>query len=702
MGTLITDIVQLEAELIDTELINWYGRDFAFDVETSGLDPCKDRLLGLALTFSDYEGSHHSFYIAFEHTIPQDDDTYPTKSLTPRSEAVTRLRSLFSQPDVVMVAHNAKFDLHFLRRAGIVPQGILYDTMLAAHLLDENRPKGLKELAYLVGLEQVHYQELTHYPGFKKDELLGVPLEDAAAYAMRDTETTWTLWSRFNQELSDDGLDAAFARSMALLPVLLDMEARGISLDMGLVREVQEQYRAIRDDAELDVWEAGIATVLVKLGDDLSGWADALGPSHLKPLKDLLPDTDLTGIEKITYAGIELPVLRKPNKAFQPRVPWFNAGSNNHIADLLYQHHGLAIPKDLDLDKAGSKPCVDKDTLKILRFALGEQAPPLLDALLTYRKASKLLSTYLDVYEQRADANDHHCIRTSFNQAVAETGRLSSSQPNLQNQPARGPEGALIRSLFVARPGHKLIVADYAMMELRMAAHFSNDDTMLTAFAEGQDLHSLTAANQTGVTYEAFMGLLAAGDSRAKAARFIGKTSNFGLLYGMGAKKFRLYLLVNNGVLVTPDEAQALIQGFNRTFAGVQTWKRQIMQFAHHHQFVYTIAERKRRLPGLVSPQHWQQAEAERQAVNAVVQGSCADIMIEVMPPIQAAMTALGGSLLLTVHDELVAEVPEESAQTAATLMSTLMADLPNERHCLVCPLVVEAHVGDSWGDAKG
>ena len=397
----------------------------------------------------------------------------------------------------------------------------------------------------------------------------------------------------------------------------------------------------------------------------------------------------------------ELPLCRLPRANTLVRVPWFNPGSVQQLRSLLFEWHAIRVRTDIDLNlNAKGEISADKDTLKVLAHELGEAAPAVLNDILEYRKCSKLVSTYLKPFINLADKDDHNCLRTNFNQTIAKTGRLSSSNPiNLQNIPSRGPEGKACRSMFVARSGHLLVVADYNMMELRMAAHFSRDPEMMRAFREGLDLHTLTAASQTGWTYELAAQLLEEGDPEMKGARQIGKTSNFGLLYGMGPKKFQRFLLVQNGTKVTYDQAWNLIETFNDTYSGVTKWKRQVERFAQQHQYVTTLRGRKRRLPDIRSDDMAKVRTAQRQAVNAVVQGSCADIICEAIPAIQQAMKEFGGSLLLQVHDELVAEVPEEYAEAAARIMERLMVERVNQE--LRVPLTCEAGIGESWASAK-
>lgn len=701
----------------------WMDQDFAIDLETTGLDYMKDRIVGVALTFAD----GRDYYLVFEHTKPialqgvehlegPDPATvyktiYPSIAFLPRA-AVCRgvLQDLLGQEDVQVIAHNLKFELHFLSRQGVTFHGKLVDTMLAAQLVDENRRVGLKNFGSLIDKPLKNYLEMEHYPGFAKQEILGVPLERVADYAMDDTATTYALWQHLRPLLATEGVEHAFYDIwMPLLHSLQEMEARGIAMDIEGVRKAKETYTAIAREAELAVWKEGIRMVLKPPQPEQ--WENIPDP-YLKTLCTLDEPYDvLDGGDNVRVRGVTLPVWRKytkagvESKAFRPRIPWFNPGSTTQIKALLWDHLKLPIMEAAEVfdlkfsgDEGDPLYAADRDNLTILKAEMGEMCPKVVDDLLRLRKASKLLSTYLTTYEEKCDATDHYALRTSFNQASTDTGRLSSSKPNLQNQPARGAEGQLVRSLFIARPGHQLVVADYSMMELRLAAHFSGDPVMIQAFREGRDLHSVTAAGQKGMTYEDFTCALASGDAQAKTARFIGKTSNFGLLYGMGPRKFQKLLMVDAGVKVSLDEAFALVEQFNDTYQVLTRWKRDLSRWIEEHGYVDTIRGRKRRLPGVFSEVEWIRRGALRQGINARIQGSCADLICEVIPPIQDQFVALGGSLLLQVHDELVGEAPDEHASLAARLMSKMMTE--NTRDFLV-PLVAEAGVGQTWGGAK-
>jgi DNA polymerase I-like protein with 3'-5' exonuclease and polymerase domains len=716
VGASSRQIIMQYPQLLREFNTGWMGQDFAIDLETTGLDYTRDRILGVALTFAD----GRSYYLVFEHTEPLHEQfvgdsteavtLYPSRTHLPRI-GVCRgvLQDLLAQEDVTVIAHNLKFELHFLSKQGVQFYGKLVDTMLAAQLIDENRRVGLKTFGSLVGMPLKNYTELEHYPGFAKQEILGLPLDVAAHYAMDDTAATWALWQLFEPQLAEEGVEHAFYDIwMPLLHSLQEMEARGIAMDIDGVREAAVKYEKIAQEAEHAVWRVGIEMVLDRYVNELD-WLH-IPDAYLKTLHTLDEPYEDAG-DGVIVRGVALPVWRKYNKngsesrAFKPRIPWFNPGSTAQIKELLWQHLGLPaaqVAEVFDLKFGGDENdpiyAADRDNLTIIKSEMGEKCPQVVNDLLTFRKASKLLSTYLRTYEERCDASDSYCLRTNFNQASTDTGRLSSSRPNLQNQPARGEEGRLIRSLFIARPGYKLVVADYSMMELRLAAHFSGDPVMVGAFKQGLDLHAVTAASQQGVEYGDFMDSLAQGDPQATKARFIGKTSNFGLLYGMGPHKFQKLLLVDAGVKVSLDEAFELVEQFNDTYETLTRWKRELSRWIVEHEYIDTIAGRKRRLPSVASPVEWIRRGALRQGINARIQGSCADIICEVIPPIQDQFVALGGSLLLQVHDELVGEVPHERAELAAGLMSKMMTETTRD---FLVPLVAEAGIGDTWGGAK-
>ncbi|WP_243440129.1 DNA polymerase I [Fundidesulfovibrio soli] len=349
----------------------------------------------------------------------------------------------------------------------------------------------------------------------------------------------------------------------------------------------------------------------------------------------------------------------------------FNVRSSQQLADVLYNQLGLKAP--------GKTPGGAASTsAEVLERLAGQH--PLVDTVLEYRKLEKLRSTYLEPLPALADADGR--IHTSFNQLTTATGRLSSSAPNLQNIPVRGDLGRRMRSLFIAGPGKVLASADYSQIELRVLAHFSGDPTLLEAFRDSQDIHSRTAAllfdrPASAVTPE----------QRRQA-----KTINFGLLYGMGPQK------LGRELGLTLAEAKDFIAKYFEHMGKLKEYYQTLVDQAKAQGYVTTMAGRRRMLPDIHSRNTQLEAQARRQAVNTVIQGSAADIIKIAM--LKAAsdqrLAGLGAELILQVHDELVIEAPSEYGQAAGERLAELMTGIVT----LDVPLAVDMGVGRDWGGA--
>lgn len=309
---------------------------------------------------------------------------------------------------------------------------------------------------------------------------------------------------------------------------------------------------------------------------------------------------------------------------------------------------------------------------------------PVVDAVLEYRKLEKLRSTYLEPMPRMADAQGR--LHTTFNQTATATGRLSSSNPNLQNIPVRGPLGKRMRACFIAQPGHVLVSADYSQVELRVLAHASRDPVLLRAFREQQDIHRGTAALMYDI----------APEDVSLEQRRNAKTINFGLIYGMGAQKLAQELNIS------VNEAKAFI---TRYFERLDTLKRfydSVEASARELGYVTTLAGRRRSLPDIFSRNGQAFSLARRQAINTVIQGSAADIIKLAMLAVQqdTVLQDLGARLVLQVHDELLLEVPAKHAEKAGAQVVACMEGVCPGGVQLSVPLVVDWGVGASWGEA--
>ncbi|HUK12330.1 MAG TPA: DNA polymerase I [Thermoanaerobaculaceae bacterium] len=353
----------------------------------------------------------------------------------------------------------------------------------------------------------------------------------------------------------------------------------------------------------------------------------------------------------------------------------FNINSPQQLADVLFQRKGLPVLRRTAKTKA---PSTDADVLAELA-SRGHRLPAL---LLEYREQTKLKSTYVDTLPREIAADGR--VHTRFNQAVAATGRLSSSDPNLQNIPVRTEMGREVRRAFVADPGDVLLAADYSQIELRVLAHMSEDPALEAAFAAGEDIHRATAALVFGIAPE-----LVGPDQRRAA-----KTINFGLIYGMSAFALARELGVANA------EAQRFIDAYFARLPRVREFLDGIKEQARSSGKVTTLFGRVRWISGLDSHNSQVRGNAERQAINAPVQGTAADLMKVAMIKLHGELASrrLPARLLLQVHDELILEVARDAADEVGRVAREVMESAA----ALRVPLKVDIGVGVSWAAAKG
>ncbi len=305
---------------------------------------------------------------------------------------------------------------------------------------------------------------------------------------------------------------------------------------------------------------------------------------------------------------------------------------------------------------------------------------PIAERLLEYRALTKLKSTYVDALPELINAQTGR-IHTSFNQTVAATGRLSSSDPNLQNIPIRSEEGKRIREAFVAEKGHVFLDADYSQIELRILAHMSQDPQLLDAFENDVDIHSRTAAGLFGVK-EADVD---------EEQRAVAKTVNFGVLYGQSAYGLSGQLGIEMG------EAKAYIDNFYATYAKVGPYKEKILHDAAQKGYVETLLGRRRFFPDLKTANKMARANMERMAFNTVFQGSAADIIKKAMIDLDQALASMKARMILQVHDELIVETPDAEIEKVKKLMEDTMSGAAD----LKVPLKISLGSGPNWAAAK-
>ncbi len=353
----------------------------------------------------------------------------------------------------------------------------------------------------------------------------------------------------------------------------------------------------------------------------------------------------------------------------------FNIRSAQQLGDVLFNGLGLPAPRKTK----GGQASTSQQTLEKLA---GQH--PVVDSILQYRKLEKMRSTYLDPLPRLVDPQGR--IHTTFNQKATATGRLSSSNPNLQNIPVRGPLGKRMRSCFIAGPGRLLVSADYSQVELRVLAHVSQDPALLEAFRNGEDIHARTAA----LVYDL------PPDQVSPDQRRNAKTINFGLIYGMGAQKLAQELKIGTA------QAKDFIARYFERLQGLKEFYEGVEASARKHGFVTTLGGRRRLLPDINSASGQAAALARRQAINTVIQGSAADIIKLAMLAVarDERLRELDARLLLQVHDELLLEVPADAAEEAGALVARLMQDVCPAGKELSVPLLVDWGTGHDWGAA--
>jgi DNA polymerase-1 len=602
-------VEEAEYRIVDTEekldaligILRGAGR-FSFDLETTSLDPLAAEICGIA--FATQPGK--AWYVPVGHASGLNLD---------RGMVLAKIGRLLEDPEISKIAEDVKYNLLVLHRHGIDLQGLEVDVMVAAYVLEPGRRQyGLEVLALdVLGHRMIAYEEITRVEGQKKPlPFECVPIEAAARYACEDADVTLRLGLRFLEELEAKGLMQLYREvELPLIPVLADIEARGIALDRDFFARMSE-----------------------RLGGELAT------------------------LERECYVLAGDP---------------FNLNSPPQLAHVLFEKLGLPVVKRT---KTGYS--TDSEVLETL--AASHDLPR---RILEYRELAKLKSTYIDALPAAVNAVTGR-VHSSWNQAVAESGRLSSSDPNLQNIPARTPLGREIRRGFIpSEPGWLLLVSDYSQIELRILAHLSRDEALMDAFRTGADIHRQTAALVFGLDPEEVTSAL-----RTRA-----KEVNFGVIYGMGP--FGLARRLG----IPRDEARKFIEGYFERFQGVRRYQEDSIRQVKSLGYVTTLLGRRRYLPEIQSKNFNVRAFAERAAINSPIQGTAADLLKLAMIRIHRRLAEDGvpARLLLTVHDELVFEVEEPAAEELGRLVKAEMEGAIE----LVVPVVVEIGVGPTWYEAK-
>lgn len=397
------------------------------------------------------------------------------------------------------------------------------------------------------------------------------------------------------------------------------------------------------------------------------------------PLVKVLADMELEGIM------VDLNYLKKLKKDFDNKLNdftkrihklagyEFNINSTQQLKEVLFEKLKIST-KGIKSTKTGFSTAAS-ELLKM------KGLHPIIDIISDYREINKLQSTYVNSLIENADKNKR--IHTSFNQAVTSTGRLSSSDPNLQNIPIRTELGKKIRKVFIAKPGFSLIALDYSQIELRIVASLSKDDKMINSFKSGEDIHQRTAAEINNIKL----------DEVTKSQRRMAKEINFGVIYGLGSRGLMQRTDLNM------EQAKSFIEKYFKLYKKVKNYLEKIKSFAEDKGYVCTLFGRKRYIPEINSRSPMIKAGAERMAVNMPIQGTAADLIKMAMIRISSELGAISGQsrMLLQVHDELVLEVPDKDIEKVSKKVQDIMENI----YDFGLPIRVEATSGHDWGECK-
>lgn len=617
----------------------------SIDTETTSTDVMEAHLVGISVCFSEGE----AYYIPVGHTLEDSPTQRTSASSAPvrvqRSNTTSHLQSsllsgisseyenlvldpqqlskelvlkelkpILESTKIGKIGHNLKYDYQIFAREDIQMQNIVFDTMVAAFLINPiGRAQGLSELAYAeLGISMIDIEELIGKKGKNQGSFNEVEVTKATQYAAEDADIAWRLYKKLTQALEHEPTGTKKLAKMAeqlewpLIEVLGDMELTGVTLDVVYLGKLSKEFGAKLDKIKSAIYK---------------------------------------------HAGHE-----------------FNISSTQQLKVILFD--------ELKIDTTGLKKIKTGVSTAAGELEKLKGKHPIVDELFEYRELTKLMSTYVDALPNYVSSDGK--IHTSYNQTIAQTGRLNSTNPNLQNIPVRTAEGKRIRRAFVVDKGNVFVSADYSQIELRLAADLADDKPMIKAFKDGMDIHTLTSAemfdiNPSEVTPE---------------QRYAAKAINFGVLYGMNTHG----LAVATGF--SYEQAKDFIDRYFELRKGVADYIASVKKMAHDKGYTETIFGRRRPCPDVRSSNFIVRSAAERAAVNMPLQGTAADMMKLAMIRIHKKLPQ-DARLILQIHDELVVECPSALSKDVAIIMQTEMIGV----HKFRVPIEVDISFGDNWGE---
>ncbi|NQT95181.1 MAG: DNA polymerase I [Candidatus Omnitrophica bacterium] len=572
-------------------------KEWAFDFETTGIDPMDADVVGVSFCFKKGEACYISF---IKTSATFSDKDYILKALKP----------IFENKDIKKIGQNIKYEKLLLKNIGIELKGISFDTMVASYLLNPSKLNhNLSDISLeYLGIKMTHISELIG-KGRSQITMDKVPIPDISRYCCQDSDATFSLKSILEKKLKEKNLYELFCSiEIPLVDVLSDMEFIGVAIDKNFLQKMS-----------------------VAMSDRLA---------------------------KLTK---EIYEMAEGNE--------FNINSPKQLAEVLFEKLKLPVVK-----RTKTGPSTDVEVLN--KLATKHALPK---TILEYRELTKLKSTYVDALPELINSKTKK-VHTSFNQTVTATGRLSSSEPNLQNIPIKTDIGKRIRKAFISSFKDGVILsADYSQIELRILAHLSGDKNLLDAFKRDIDIH----------TYTASLIFDCKESDVDEKMRSQAKTVNFGIVYGMSP-----YGLAKE-LGIAPDTAKVFIDAYFSRYPKVNEYMQETIAFAKENGYVLTMLNRRRYIPEINSNNQNIRMFAERTAINTPIQGSAADIIKMAMIHIDEELRKkkLIGNMVLQVHDELVFDLPKKELKEMTAIVKKGMEEVVK----LKVPISVNISSAKNW-----
>jgi len=685
----------------------------SLDTETTSTSAIDAELVGLSFAVKEFE----AFYVP----VPAD-----------REEAlqiVNIFKPVYESDEILKVGQNLKYDLEVLRNYGIELKGKMWDTMIAHYLIQPELRHGIDYMAEtILKYQKIHTEELIGKKGKNQLSMRDISPQKVYEYACEDADIALRLKNYLEPELRNKECEELFYNiEMPLMQVLAEMEINGVCIDATSLKETSKIFSNRLKEAEKDIYKIAGEEFNIsspkQVGEILFGKLKIIdNPKKTKSWQYVTNEKELEEIKESHSIVGKILEYRKLNSILSERtkkktaikqMPDLfgfiqeqddekNSSKQSHlevskqmnqlekeIYELAGEKFKIMSPKQVGTILFDKMKVIDNPQKtetwqyvtneEILQQLKGKHE--IVEKILNYRETEKLMGTYVDALPSLVNKKTGH-IHTSFNQTVTATGRLSSSDPNLQNIPVRGEDGKEIRKVFVPEPGCLFFSADYSQIELRVMAHLSGDENMINVFKEGKDLHAATAAT----IYKKSI------DEVTRDERTKSKRANFGIIYGITV--FGLAERLD----ISREESKQLIDGFFQTFPKVKDYMDNAIEEARQKGFVETLFGRRRYLKDINSHNATVRGFAERNAINAPIQGTAADIIKVAMIQIYRRFKAenLKSKMILQVHDELNFSVyPDEKEKVERIVIEEMQKAIE-----MKVPLIADCGFGNNWLEA--